>query len=187
VDGVLSARFGQGATLSGGFSTGRTANYCVVVDAPVQFCNNVPPFLTQVKLNGSYPLPWWGLISSATYQNLPGSPISISYVPTNAEIAPSLGRNLAACRGAAVCNANVTIPIIPPQSMFEPRQQQLDLRFSRLFRLPGTHRLRGNLDIYNVFNASDVLAMGTTYGPAWQNVNSILTGRMLRVGAQYDF
>jgi hypothetical protein len=133
-----------------------------------------------------YPLPW-DIQTSAIYQNAPGIAILANQVIGNAAIAPSLGRNLSACGAAAVCNANVTIPIIPPQTMFEPRQQQLDLRFSRLFRLPGTHRLRGNLDIYNVFNASDVLAMSTTYGPTWQNVNSILTGRMLRIGAQYDF
>jgi len=29
--------------------------------------------------------------------------------------------------------------------------------------------------------------MNTANGPAWQNVNSIVTGRLLRVGAQFDF
>ena len=98
-----------------------------------------------------------------------------------------LGRNLAACGAAAVCNANVTVDIIEPQTMYEPRQQQLDLRLSRLFRLGSTRRLRGNFDIYNLCNASDVLAQSNAYGPTWRNVTSILTGRMLRVGAQYDF
>jgi hypothetical protein len=88
VDGSFSARFGQGGLFSGGFSTGRTANQCAVVDGPIQFCENVPPFLTQVKLNGSYPLPWWDIHASATYQNLPGAAIDITYVPSNAEIAP---------------------------------------------------------------------------------------------------
>jgi hypothetical protein len=98
-----------------------------------------------------------------------------------------LGRNLAACGAAAVCNANVTVDIIEPQSMYESRQQQLDLRLSRLFRLGSTRRLRGNLDIYNLFNASDVLAQSNTYGATWRNVTAILPGRMLRIGAQYDF
>ena len=65
--------------------------------------------------------------------------------------------------------------------------EQLDLRFSRLFRIGSTRRLRSNLDIYNVINASDVLAQSATYGPTWRSVTSILTGRMLRVGAQFDF
>lgn len=71
--------------------------------------------------------------------------------------------------------------------MFEPRQQQLDLRFSRLFRLGSTRRLRANLDVYNVVNASDVVGQSNVYGPTWQNVTAIVPGRMLRIGAQYDF
>jgi hypothetical protein len=77
--------------------------------------------------------------------------------------------------------------MIRPQTMFEPRQQQIDLRISRMFRVNGNNRLRGNLDIYNLFNGSDVLAQSTAYGPTWRNVTSILTGRMLRIGAQWDF
>jgi hypothetical protein len=193
VDVSLNVRFAGGGVLTGGAAFGRmVTDDCVVVDSPEAgrpgYCKVSPPWSagTQLKVLVVYPLPW-DIQTSAIYQNAPGIAILANQVVNNAAIAPSLGRNLSACGAAAVCNANVTIPIIPPQSMFEPRQQQLDLRFSRLFRLPGSHRLRGNLDIYNVFNASDVLAMSTTYGPTWQNVNSILTGRMLRVGAQYDF
>jgi hypothetical protein len=193
VDASINVRFGDGGVINGGAAFGRmVTDDCVVVDSPQDgrpdYCKVTPPWSagTQLKVLMVYPLPW-DIQTSAIYQNAPGIAILANQVVNNAAIAPSLGRNLSACRGAAVCNANVTIPIIPPQSMFEPRQQQLDLRFSRLFRLRGTHRLRGNLDVYNVFNASDVLAMGTTYGPSWQNVNSILTGRMLRVGAQWDF
>jgi hypothetical protein len=65
--------------------------------------------------------------------------------------------------------------------------QQVDLRFSRTFRLGGTRRLRGNFDIYNLLNANDVLAMQTQYGSTWKDVTQILFGRMLRVGAQFDF
>jgi len=193
VDATVSLRFGQGGQLQGGLAVGRfETDDCVVVDSPQDgregHCNITPPWSagTQLKVLAVYPMPW-DIQTSAIYQNAPGIPILANRVFPNAVVAPSLGRNLGACRGAAVCNANVTVAMIPPRSMFEPRQQQLDLRFSRLFRLGSTRRLRANLDIYNVFNASDVLAMNTTYGPAWLNVNSIVTGRMLRVGAQYDF
>jgi hypothetical protein len=71
--------------------------------------------------------------------------------------------------------------------MFEPRLTQVDVRVSRLFRLGGSTRLRGHLDIYNVFNASNVLSMTPTYGPAWQNVAYALSARLLRIGAQLDF
>jgi hypothetical protein len=89
--------------------------------------------------------------------------------------------------GAATCNANRTIALIPDNSTFEPRAQQLDLRFTRTFRFGGTRRVRPSLDIYNLFNAATVLAMNTTYGPAWKDVTQILNGRQLRIGAQFDF
>jgi hypothetical protein len=193
VDASVNVRFAEGGVLTAGAAFGRmVTDDCVVVDSPEAarpgYCEITPPWSagTQLKVLVVYPLPW-DIQTSAIYQNAPGIAILANQVVSNAAIAPSLGRNLSACRGAAVCNATVTIPIIPPQSLFEPRQQQLDLRLSRMFRLPGTHRLRGNLDIYNLFNASDVLAMSTTYGATWQNVSSILTGRMLRVGVQYEF
>src|SRR5262245_59131153 len=51
---------------------------------------------TQIKLHGSYPLPGDFMVSGIL-QNLPGTPIGANYTATNAQIAPSLGRNLAAC------------------------------------------------------------------------------------------
>ena len=48
-------------------------------------------------------------------------------------------------------------------------------------------RIRGNLDIYNAFNASNVINMNTTYGAQWKDAVQILSGRLLRIGAQFDF
>ena len=161
-----------------------------VVPRLSEFCHIVPPWSagTQLKFLAVYPLPW-GLETSAIFQNSPGIPLTASYVATNAQIRASLGRNLAACpsQATATCNATVRTELIPPNSLFEPRLTQVDFRFSRIFRLGGTTRLRGNLDIYNVFNASNVLSMTTTYGPAWRNVAQVLSARLLRVGAQLDF
>ena len=107
------------------------------------FCDVAPPWsqATQVKFMAVYPLPWH-IQTSAIYQNSSGIPVTASYVATNAEILPSLGRNLGSCRGAATCNGNLTVELIPPNSVFEPRLQQVDLRFSRIFQF-GTRKLRG--------------------------------------------
>ena len=134
-----------------------------------------------------YPLPY-DIQTSAVYQNTAGIPITASYVVSNAAIAPSLQRSLSDCAiGAATCNANRTIALIPDNTMFEPRAQQLDLRFTRTIRFGGTRRLRPSLDIYNLFNAATVLAMNTTYGQSWKDVTQILNGRQLRFAAQFDF
>ena len=101
----------------------------------------------------------------------------------------SLARDTSPRRSQAVatCNATVRTELVPPNTMFEPRLTQVDLRFSRLFRLGGTARVRGTFDVYNVFNASSVLSMTPTYGPAWLNAAQVLSARLLRVGAQLDF
>jgi len=71
--------------------------------------------------------------------------------------------------------------------MFEPRLTQVDVRVSRSFRMMGTSRLRGSLDIYNIFNANSVLSMTPTYGSSWLNAAQVLSPRLLRIGAQIDF
>jgi hypothetical protein len=111
---------------------------------------------------------------------------------TNAQILPSLGRNLGSCGASATCNGTATIDLLPvlTNTLYEPRLQQLDLRFSRLFRLGGSARLTANFDVYNVFNASSVLNENNRYSNVnnqWQNVLQILGGRLVKFGAQFDF
>ena len=211
VDVTLSGRFGQGGQFSGGLSLGRTVtDNCYTNENPSltppaflnvaalpagtlaprngDFCKVTPPWSssTQVKFLAVYPLPW-DIETSAIFQNSPGIPITASYVITNQQVSAAIGRNLAACPATGVCNATVRTELIPPNTMFEPRLTQVDMRVSRLFRLPGTTRLRGSLDIYNIFNASSVLSMVPTYGPSWQNAAQVLSARLLRISAQVDF
>ena len=154
------------------------------------FCHITAPWSAATRFRGLvvYPLPW-NLQTSVIYQDIPGIPILASYVATNAQIAPSLGRNLGACRGAAVCNANVTVDLIPPETMYEDRLRQVDLRFTRSFQT-GKYRIRGNFDIYNVFNASDVLRITDRYATTnnqWLNAVQTMGGRLMKFGAQLDF
>jgi hypothetical protein len=193
VDATIAARFGQGGQVSGGLSVGRTVlNNCFVVDSPQQarqdFCKVTPPWSsgTQVKFMVVYPLPW-DFQTSVIYQNFAGIENGPTFTATNAQIAPSLGRNLSACRGAAVCNATVSIgDLVPPGTMYEPRLQQLDVRFSRSIRAD-RFRVRANLDVHNLFNASNVLNLQRQYGPTYLNVLQIMGGRLVKVGAQVDF
>src|SRR5882672_5020390 len=177
-------------SLTGQAFPGVVGSTSALVSRSAAFCDVAPPWsqATQVKFMAVYPLPWH-IQTSAIYQNSSGIPVTASYVATNAEILPSLGRNLGSCRGAATCSANLTVELLPPNSVFEPRLQQVDLRFSRIFQF-GPRKLRGDLDVYNVLNASNVLNMNTTYSPpggVWRDVTQILGGRLLRVGVQMDF
>ena len=192
----VNGRFRRGLDLGGGLDTGRImTDRCYLVDSPQQelYCRVVSPFSaqTQVKLFGSYQLPAQFAVS-ATFQNVAGPEIQANYTASNAEIVPSLGRNLAACRGAAVCTATATVPLVAPQTLFEKRRTVLDLRLSKRLEL-GATRLQVNVDVYNVLNSSAVLSLNSTFGPRWQfpiGVNGtepILWGRMFQFGGELTF
>ena len=196
----IRTRFQSGAQFGGGVDTGRTVtDNCFVVDSPMQltydvittptvptYCHVEIPFSaqTQVKLYGSYPLPFQ-IFVSGVFQNNSGPTIQALYPATSAQIAPSLGRNLAA--GA---NANVTVPIIRPQTMFTGRSTQLDLRVSKLLRLGARMRLDAHLDAYNILNASSIITVVNAYGPLWtqpSGLNAILEGRLIQLGGRLTF
>jgi hypothetical protein len=185
----VNARFGRGGVLQGGIGLGQTTvDTCATPDVPAQFCRNTLPFTgeTQIKISGSYPLPWWGLLVSGALQNLSGRPILASYVATNAEIFPTLGRNLAQCGAAAVCRGTVTVNIIEPNSMFEDRYTLLDARVAKMFRV-GALRVMPRLDVYNLLNSDAVNSMITRYGTTWLRPQEVFGARMFKIGAQVDF
>jgi hypothetical protein len=202
----LNTRLPGGARLGGGFDTGRSAvDQCFVVDAPGMtsyelnlfsqtsfwgsttidgkpICKVVTPFKaqTQVKLNGSLPLPY-DFVVSGIYQDMAGIPIFAIYPAPSAEVAQSLGRPLA----GGVRTANV--PLVFPQTLFEGRTRRLDLRLTRNFLLPRGVRLQANLDAYNALNSAAVQAVQNTYGANWQTPNTVLDPRILQVSFQLTF
>jgi hypothetical protein len=193
VDVTIQARLKGGAFVGGGLSTGKTTTEsCFAIDSPQGnaafmygtrpgYCDVNPPWSanTQIKFNGAYPLPYDTMVS-AVFQSLPGIPITASYVVSSAVIAQSLGRPLAGSVQSA------TIDVIPPSTMFEDRVTQLDLRFTKRLRF-GRARVEGNLDLYNLFNGSSVLATNTRYGTAWLTPTQVLGGRLFKLGAQVNF
>ena len=169
-----------------------------VLSAPIPFtattidgqkiCRIVTPFKGQTQLKGfmTYPLPY-NFIVSAVFQNISGPTIVANYAATNAEIAPSLNRNLAACRGAAVCFATATVPLIAPQTMFDDRLTRLDVRLAKRIALTQRMRLQANFNIYNVFNGSASSTLNTNYGPLWLQPSLLQDGRMVQFSANVTF
>jgi hypothetical protein len=212
-DITVNARFHNGALVSGAFDIGHTeTNNCNVVmnnpqirdpfvanlfgtgsspngqatgeEAPrmQSYCDIVTPWSaqTQFKLLGVYPLPWNSRVS-ANLVSFSGPPEQALQAVPNAQIAPSLGRNLSA--GA---NGTVLIDLIPPETLFEPRINQLDIRLSKILKI-GRTTVEGQFDMYNALNASPVLAFNTTYGPSWLKPIQVLDGRVLKFGLQVTF
>jgi carboxypeptidase family protein len=207
IDAAFTARFGRGGNLSGGMSTGHTVNQCVSPDLPsIQFCTNEPPFsqYLQFKVAAVYPLPWWGIQAAANLQNLKGIPIGTitapaTYVATNAQVVPSLGRNLAACGTSVPCTATTAgnavfvgasivsgIHLFEPNTSFEDRLNQVDIRLAKVFKL-GRVRVQGMFDIYNLLNANDALVVNSRLGPSYLVPSNVLGARLYKLGGQIDF
>ena len=205
VDITISARPRAGVLLQGGTGTERrTTDNCELVAAvpeigvvgttlaptagstsvvatavPQQFCHAQGTFLTQAKLLGAFTVPRIDVQFSVSFQSLPGPEIIASYVATNAEVAPSLGRNLA---GTA---RNVAVNLIEPRSMYGERINQVDLRFGKILRF-GRARATASLDLYNALNSSGVLSSSDAFA-TWQRPQSILPARFAKVVLQFEF
>ena len=198
LDVGAAARLPRGVQFSGGVSMGRSrTNNCELtsdlsltyagstggVTAPrtTAFCDVRPPMLPNAKLLAVFPLPYWGVTFAATIQSIPGPEITASYAATNAQIAPTLGRNL-----AAGSNATVLVDLIPKGTLYGGRINQVDLRWSKTLKV-GTKRVQGMFDLYNALNASPYLTMQNRYGSAWQNPTASMIGRLAKFSAQIDF
>ena len=206
VDLTVSARLGGGIVTQGGFSIGRErtnncyaradlslvsfntgANFTAGTPRLDEYCDVRPPFMPNVKALIVYPLPWWGLQTSATYQGLPGPQILANATIRNADIAPSLGRNLSSCPLTGTCNTTVSVGLVPPGTDYGERLNQVDFRVAKTFDFGGGRRMQGIVDVYNLFNGAAVITHNNTYGTAWLRPTQILQARLLKFGFQFEF
>ena len=182
VDASMSLRFGDGGLLNGGVSLGtQRANQCNVADKPAQFCEftkGIAAF-SQVKFNGSYPLPY-DMMISGTFMNMPGIVKRARYYASNADINPGLGRNLAGGR------KSLRIDLLEPFSQFEDRMTRVDIRFAKNIQA-GNVRIQPRVDLYNVFNADTIIGMSNSYGSRLYRPSAIIAARFFKVGLDVRF
>jgi hypothetical protein len=180
----IRTRLGEGLEVGGGIDTGTavTDNCAVTPDSPQKVnCRVKIPFEgnTQVKMHASYPLPY-DFVVAATFQNLPGPNIIATYAATNAEIAPSLSRNLSS-------GSTASVPLITPGTVYEPRVTRLDLRLGKVVPFSSNGRIQANVDLYNVLNSSDFTDMTTAFGARFRLPFTVLDGRLLQFGLNVTF
>ena len=180
--------------LQGGVSTGRVSHdYCDAVSqvpesapsraldgdtSPLEHCSRNGSWLTQVKLLGSYTLPY-DIQIAATLQNQPG-PERLALAQFTAADT-DLGRPLVLYPSAAELN------LVEPDSFYGERFSQVDLRLTKIFRLGGTARFRAMFDLFNVFNANAVTIEEPSFGPGWLAPINIMPGRLAKFAFQVDF
>ena len=56
----------------------------------------------------------------------------------------------------------------------------------RVFRL-GNSRVQPRFELHNALNSAPILAINGRYGPAWQQVRSVLAPRLAKFALQVDF
>ena len=192
------ARLANGIRFGGGVDTGRsTKRRCMAVDSdeqktffrgvgwgiePIQFCDVTrgPAAQTQLKLNGTIPLPG-DFNVSGVYQSLSGPEVLANYSATNADVMPSLGRRLS---GGA---RSIVVPLLGPQEKFEDRITRLDLRVSKIIRMGQGTRIILNFDAYNAMNSSSIRSPTNAFGYRWRYPNVVLDPRILQLTGQFDF
>jgi Carboxypeptidase regulatory-like domain len=213
---TLNARLPGGARVSGGPSIDRViTNSCsAAANDPnlLLFCdgskNNIP-WVTNFKLFGSYPLPWYGVTVSGALQALAGQPIGTAPLQYGVFTAGTgftqpngIGTNYfvsrttrygTTCNGPActagalvipnLTAASVNIPIVAPGTEFTPRTNQVDFGLSKTITF-GTTRITPKLDVFNLLNSDDFSAISSTQwgATAYLQPSVILQGRLVRVG-----
>ena len=196
VDIGANARLRTGTFVNGGVNMQRrvndTCNAPILsgtttnqVDSPeAQFCRTVTPYRPDFKLSASHTWPW-NIVTSGSYQYSPGPTITATWAAPNAVILPALGRNLSA--GAT---ATKSIQLIEPETLYSSGLSQLDLRVSKRFTF-GRFRVRGDANLYNVFNSDFISSINTTFSTTASNAflrpTGVLQGRLFKLGGQVDF
>jgi hypothetical protein len=187
-DVTFQARLLNGLNIQGGTSTGRLVeDVCDVKPQAPEFrtldpyCRQVEPLLTTYKANASYLVPRVDVQVSGTFSSRPGVSLSATaiYQPSDPTIVATLGRPLAAV-------ANVTVPLIAPNTMFGDRIDQVDLRIGKNLR-SGRTRTNLALDVVNLFNSNDNLAYTPLFNATWPTPTTVLLPRIFRVNATVDF
>jgi hypothetical protein len=188
----FSARLPNGTNLYGGWTIERmVGKYCDNNDNPNggtittefgkvianggRFCDESQfdiPFLSDVKIAGSTPLPW-GINLGAVVQTYPGSERVITWTPPNS-IFPGGRTN------------TETIIISTPGTVFQPRYNQIDMNLRKNFRY-GTKVFTAQFDLFNLTNSASVLSTNNAVGGSLGQVTSVLKGRMPRIAFQMRF
>jgi len=147
-----------------------------IVNSPQGYCAVNVPWLTQAKFLATIGLPA-AFDLGITFQSNPGPEIQSNYTVNSSQV-QGLGRNLS--------TGTATIALIEPATVFGDRINQVDVRVTKNFRYRNV-RIRGMVDVGNLFNASTVLLQNNTFGANWLRPAFILPGRIVKPAVQVDF
>jgi hypothetical protein len=205
MDFIVNARLQNGINMQAGVTTGRVSeNDCEITAALPEmlsltagqasgtangvaqqrsqaFCDRQQPWLTQVKLFGTYTVPKIDVQLSGTYRNVPGTDLAPGFVATNAYLAANstLGRPLSGN------TPNMVVGLIAPYAEWVDRRNELDLRFGKVLRF-GRTRSVISLDMFNALNSNAQIAVQQSFA-TYLTPTEILNARLLKISYTIDF
>jgi carboxypeptidase family protein len=204
------ATFKRGGFIQGGVTLGkRVFDQCNLVNAGIvsavitaltevaeifpdgsKACHQDLPYRPDIKLSGSYTLPW-DVIVSPTYQFVRGvqnggaAPSVLATWATMPATATTLGHAYSA--GATTKSANL---IAVGANYGNDNLSQFDVRFSKRVRI-STTTFRVDFDAYNILNSDWPYTVTSTFSTAtnsaWLRPTNVLQARFFKIGAQFDF
>jgi hypothetical protein len=130
------------------------------------------PWKTQVKLSGTYPIPFWGLALNGSYQGLPGYNEGTfgqsTYTITKTSTYVTCPGNSASqgCVVGAPIDANLLMPsatvnLNPANTQLTPRTNEIDFGLQKTVRF-GRLRIVPRVDLFNALNSSDFYSVRST-------------------------
>ncbi len=218
LDVNFNARLGGGVRAFGGFNLERSLNdVCAsAVSDPNRslYCDQSKsgiPWQKQFKATVVYPLPFFGLTVSGSWQSLNGYltgsaaqayggfTAGTGFDRPNGQATfwqiTSTTRYAATCTGpctpgalvlpelAASGVANIQVPLVAPETEYTPRINQVDFSMSKRFEF-GAFRMTPKVDLFNALNSDDYSSVSTVqFGAAtYKQPSVILQGRIIRLG-----
>ncbi len=147
------------------------------------------PYLHEVKVAGSYRLPWYGIQANLAFQSYNGAPL---FTRWNISSTTRYAANCTGpCRPGELVVPNLTLAsyvldLVAPGQEYYARQNQVDVGVRKLFRF-GKYQLSAQGDVFNVVNSSYVKNQNITFGSSLGQPLDILQPRTLRLAAQLRF
>lgn len=146
------------------------------------------PWLHEVKLAGTYRIPW-DIQLNVAFQSYNGLPLF-----TRWNLSPTTRYAqgcIAPCRPGELVVPNLTLAsyvldLVAPGKQYYERQNQLDFGVRKLFRF-GKYQFSAQADLFNLVNSSYVKNQNITWGTSLGQPLDILQPRTLRLAGQFRF
>jgi hypothetical protein len=171
--------------------------------------NLAVPYTKNLRLSGSYPLPWWGIQASATlqsngflqsasYQITGGTTAASTRYPDGTSAFKAAGVAVPACPTQNGCvpggfvlqtalrQGTITVPLFPASQPWE-RLTQVDFKLAKNFKV-GRATVSPQFEAFNLNNSDKVITVASTAyansGGTYLVPNSMVQGRLFGASVQ---